>query len=260
MDFETLGLAPHLIKAVHDLGFESPTPIQEEAIPAILPGLRDLVGLAQTGTGKTAAYGLPLLQLIDFSKSQVQGLILCPTRELCVQISKDLTRYSRYTKNAKIVAVYGGAGMEPQIRQIKKGAQIIAATPGRLLDLIHRGIVKLHSIDTVVLDEADEMLTMGFQEDLDEILAQTPPQKRSWLFSATMTEAVARISKNYMMDPVEVTIGQKNSGASNIAHLKYVVLEKDRYPALKRIIDYHPTFSVWFFAGHEGKPKPWPKS
>ena len=247
MDFETLGLAPHIIRAVHDLEFESPTPIQEKAIPAILPGLRDLVGLAQTGTGKTAAYGLPLLQLIDFSKSQVQGLILCPTRELCVQISKDLIRYGRYIKNAKIVAVYGGAGMEPQIRQIKKGAQIIAATPGRLLDLIHRGIVNLHNIDTVVLDEADEMLTMGFQEDLDEILAQTPPQKRSWLFSATMTAAVAGISKNYMKDPVEVTIGRKNSGASNISHLKYVVLEKDRYPALKRIIDYHPNiFSLVF--------------
>ena len=247
MDFETLGLEQHLIRAVHHLGFKEPTPIQEKAIPAIISGHQDLVGLAQTGTGKTAAYGLPLLQLIDFSKPQVQGLILCPTRELCVQISKDLIRYSRYIKNAKIVAVYGGAGMEPQIRQVKNGAQIIAATPGRLLDLIHRGIVNLKRIDYVVLDEADEMLTMGFLDDLDEILAKTPPEKRTWLFSATMTEPVARISRNYMKDQVEITIGRKNSGAGNISHFKYVVMEKDRYPALKRIIDYHPNiFSLVF--------------
>ncbi len=247
MDFETLGLEPHLIRAVQKLGFTEPTPIQGKAIPAIIEGHRDLVGLAQTGTGKTAAYGLPLLQLIDFSRSQVQGLILCPTRELCVQISKDLVRYSRYVKNAKIVAIYGGAGMEPQIRKIKTGAQIIAATPGRLLDLIHRGIVNLKHIDYVVLDEADEMLTMGFLEDLDEILAKTPSEKRTWLFSATMTAPVARISRNYMKDPVEITIGRRNSGAGNISHFKYVVMEKDRYPALKRIIDYHPNiFSLVF--------------
>ena len=247
MDFETLGLADYIIKAVRDLGYKETTPIQKKAIPALLENRQDMVGLAQTGTGKTAAYGLPLLQLIDFSKSRVQGLILCPTRELCVQISKDLTRYGRYVKHAKIVAVYGGAGMEPQIRQIKKGAHIITATPGRLLDLIKRGIVNLHDIDYVVLDEADEMLTMGFQEDLDEILAQTPPEKRSWLFSATMTAPVARISQNYLKDPLEITVGRKNSGASNISHFKYVVLEKNRYPALKRIIDYHPDiFSLVF--------------
>lgn len=229
------------------MGFAVPTPIQEKAIPAIIEGHRDLVGLAQTGTGKTAAYGLPLLQLIDFSKSQVQGLILCPTRELCVQISKDLIRYSRYIKEAKIVAIYGGAGMEPQIQQIKKGAQIIVATPGRLLDLIHRGIVNLKRIDFVVLDEADEMLTMGFLDDLNEILSKTPSEKRTWLFSATMTEPVARISRNYMKDPVEITIGRRNSGAGNISHLKYVVMEKNRYPALKRIIDFHPNiFSLVF--------------
>ena len=247
MDFETLGLETHLIRAIHKLGFKEPTPIQEKAIPAIIEGHRDLVGLAQTGTGKTAAYGLPLLQLIDFSRSQVQGLILCPTRELCMQISKDLIGYSRYINNAKIVAIYGGAGMEPQIRQIKNGAQIIAATPGRLLDLIHRGIVNLKRIDYVVLDEADEMLTMGFLEDLNEILAKTPAEKRTWLFSATMTAPVARISQNYMKDQVEITIGRKNSGAGNISHFKYVVMEKDRYPALKRIIDYHPNiFSLVF--------------
>ena len=247
MDFETLGLEPHLVRAVQKLGFVEPTPIQKKAIPTIIEGDRDLVGLAQTGTGKTAAYGLPLLQLIDFSKSQVQGLILCPTRELCVQISKDLVRFSRYVKNAKIVAVYGGAGMEPQIRQIKKGAQIIAATPGRLLDLIKRGIVNLKHVDYVVLDEADEMLTMGFLEDLDQILSKTPSEKRTWLFSATMTAPVARISKNYMKDYTEITIGRKNSGAGNISHFKYVVMEKDRYPALKRIIDYHPNiFSLVF--------------
>jgi ATP-dependent RNA helicase DeaD len=247
MDFETLGLARHIVKAVLELGFKNPTPIQAEAVPAILEGHRDLVGLAQTGTGKTAAYGLPLLQLIDFSKSQVQGLILCPTRELCVQISKDLIRYSRYIKRARIVAVYGGAGMEPQIQQIKKGAQIIAATPGRLLDLIRRGIVNLKHIDYVVLDEADEMLTMGFQDDLNAILSKTPSEKRTWLFSATMTEPVARISRSYMSDPLEITMGRRNSGAGNISHYKYVVKEKDRYPALKRIIDYHPNiFSLVF--------------
>ena len=247
MDFEGLGLARHSIKAVQEMGFSVPTPIQEKAIPAIIEGRRDLVGLAQTGTGKTAAYGLPLLQLIDFSTSQVQGLILCPTRELCVQISKDLIRYSRYIKGAKIVAIYGGAGIEPQIQQIKKGAQIIVATPGRLLDLIHRGIVNLKRIDYVVLDEADEMLTMGFLDDLNEILSKTPSEKRTWLFSATMTEPVARISRNYMKDPVEITIGRRNSAAGNISHLKYVVMEKNRYPALKRIIDYHPNiFSLVF--------------
>lgn len=247
MDFETLGLEQHLIRAVHKLGFAEPTPIQEKAIPAIIDGNRDLVGLAQTGTGKTAAYGLPLLQLIDFSSSLVQGLVLCPTRELCVQISKDLIRYGCYVKHAKIVPIYGGAGMEPQIRKIRQGAQIIVATPGRLLDLIHRGIVKLDAIDYVVLDEADEMLTMGFQEDLDDILAQTPFEKRSLLFSATMTAQVSRISRNYMNDPSEITIGRKNSGAAKISHFKCVVREKDRYPALKRIIDYHPNiFSLVF--------------
>jgi ATP-dependent RNA helicase DeaD len=226
MDFEGLGLAQHSIRAVQEMGFNVPTPIQEKAIPAIIEGHRDLVGLAQTGTGKTAAYGLPLLQLIDFSKSQVQGLILSPTRELCVQISKDLIRYSRYIKSAKIVAIYGGAAIEPQIQQIKKGAQIIVATPGRLLDLIHRGVVNLKRIDYVVLDEADEMLTMGFLDDLNEILSKTPSEKRTWLFSATMTEPVARISRNYMKDPVEITIGRRNSGAGNISHYKYVVMEK----------------------------------
>jgi len=247
MDFEGLGLAQQSIKAIQEMGFSVPTPIQEKAIPAIIEGHRDLVGLAQTGTGKTAAYGLPLLQLIDFSKSRVQGLILSPTRELCVQISKDLVRYSRYIKGAKIVAIYGGAGIEPQIQQIKKGAQIIVATPGRLLDLIHRGIVNLRRIDYVVLDEADEMLTMGFLDDLNEILSKTPSEKRTWLFSATMTEPVARISRSYMKDPVEITIGRRNSGAGNISHYKYVVMEKNRYPALKRIIDYHPNiFSLVF--------------
>ena len=247
MDFEILGLAKPIIRAVQDLGFSEPTPIQEKAIPVIISGHRDLVGLAQTGTGKTAAYGLPLLQLIDFSRAQAQALILCPTRELCIQISRDLIHFSRYVKNSKIVAVYGGAGMEPQIRQLKNGAQIIAATPGRLLDFIRRGIVNLGDIDYVVLDEADEMLTMGFQEDLEEILATTPSERRTWLFSATMTAPVARIARNYMKDQVEITIGQKNSGAENISHLNYVVMEKDRYPALKRIIDYHPDIYALIF-------------
>ena len=247
MDFTALGLAPHLIKAVEAAGFRTPTPIQEQAILAIIEGDQNIVGLAQTGTGKTAAYGLPLLQLVDFSKPRIQGLILCPTRELCIQISKDLACFSRYMDNVKIAAIYGGAGMEPQIRQIRKGSQIIVATPGRLLDLMERRIINLSNVTHLVLDEADEMLTMGFQEDLDKILLKTPEQKRTWLFSATMTEPVAKISHSYIKNPLEITIGRKNSSAGNISHFNYVVMEKDRYPALKRIIDYHPDiFSLVF--------------
>ncbi len=222
------------------MGFTEPTPIQEKVIPEIIDGSRDLVGLAQTGTGKTAAFGLPMIQLIDFDSLHTQGVVICPTRELCIQISGDFNEFSRFVKGAKIVSVYGGASIENQIRQIKKGAHIIVATPGRLLDLIKRKVVKISSVSFVVLDEADEMLNMGFQEDLDAILSKTPDNRRTWLFSATMPAAVVKIAANYMNDYIEIMADKRNSVPKNIVHTNYVVLEKDRYPALKRIIDFYP--------------------
>ena len=240
MNFDMFGLNDQITKAIEKIGFTTPTPIQEKSIPEIINNGRDIVGLAQTGTGKTAAFGLPMIQLTDFSAPHTQGLVLCPTRELCIQISSDFKAFARYTKDAKIVSVYGGAGIENQIRQVKKGAPVIVATPGRLLDLINRKVVKIERVSFVVLDEADEMLNMGFTEELDAILERTPKQRRTWLFSATMPKAVARIAATYMNDHVEITAGRKNSVAANIDHLNYVVLEKDRYPALKRIIDYYP--------------------
>ncbi len=240
MSFQNLDLNDALLQAIRDLGFVEPTPIQTEAIPEIISGDKDLVGLAQTGTGKTAAFGLPMIQLIDFQAKHTQGIVICPTRELCVQITQDMESYCKYIPAANIVAVYGGASFEPQIRQIKKGVQIIVATPGRLLDLIRRGVIDLSTVKYVVLDEADEMLNMGFQEDIDAILDQTPADKRVWLFSATMPKTVAGIARKYMHQPVEITIGKKNAGADNIDHIYFVIREKDRYAALKRIIDFHP--------------------
>ncbi len=240
MSFENLGLNDHILKAVEKMGFSEPTPIQNKVIPEIINGDRDLVGLAQTGTGKTAAFGLPMIHLMDFNSNHTQGVVICPTRELCIQISGDFTKFTRYVKGAKIVSVYGGASIENQIRQVKRGAHIIVATPGRLLDLIKRKVVKISNVSFVVLDEADEMLNMGFAEDLDAILSQTPKDRRTWLFSATMPRAVTKISTKYMNESVEITAGKKNSVAQNITHTNYMVLEKDRYPALKRIIDYSP--------------------
>ena len=240
MNFYTLGLEQDILRAIDGLGFEHLTPIQEKAIPEILGGETDFVGLAQTGTGKTAAFGLPMIQLIDFELPFPQGLVLCPTRELCIQITMDLTGFARYLSDPRIVAVYGGASIADQTRQIKKGAQIIVATPGRLLDLIHRGAVKLTHIRYAVLDEADEMLDMGFQEDLNAILSKTPSQKRTWLFSATMPKEAEEIARAYMTDPVEIVIGNRNRSAENISHICYVIKEKERYLALKRIIDYAP--------------------
>jgi len=240
MSFKELGLNNELVDAVAQLGFEHPTPIQQRAIPEIIGGERDLVGLAQTGTGKTAAFGLPMIQLIDFSSRNTQGLVLCPTRELCLQITSDMNGFCATTRNASIVAVYGGANIAEQIRLIKKGAQIIVATPGRLLDLMNRKVVRLSQIAYLVLDEADEMLNMGFQEDIDAILETAPKDRRTWLFSATMPHEVAVIAANYMTDPLEIVVGELNGGASNIEHVNYVIKEKDRYPALKRIIDYYP--------------------
>ena len=240
MTFDELGLHPKLLKAIHSLGFTTPTPIQQAAIPSILGSRSDLVGLAQTGTGKTAAFGLPMLQLMNPKKPVAQGVVICPTRELCVQITADLKRFACYLKQMDIVAVYGGAGMANQIRQIKRGAQLLVATPGRLIDLMHRGVVSTSHIRFVVLDEADEMFTMGFQEDIDEILQRTPDTRRTWLFSATMPAAAERIAMTYMQDPIEVSMGQRNVGAENIEHIYYVIKEKDRYAALKRLIDFEP--------------------
>jgi len=240
MKFSSFDLKHEIIRAIEQLGFEYATQIQEKAIPLMLTGDTDVIGLAQTGTGKTAAFGLPLIQLIDFGSPGPKGLILCPTRELCLQITSDLKQYARYTPNARIAAVYGGADIRNQISQIKKGAQIIVATPGRLLDLIKRRVVKLGTVAYVVLDEADEMLNMGFQEDIDDILKRTPSDKRTWLFSATMPSAAAKIAGSYMTRPVTVTVGLCNKAAENISHACYVVKEKDRYAALKRMIDYIP--------------------
>lgn len=240
MLFDALGLNPELLKAIERMGFVEPTPIQEKIIPEIMSGHKDLVGLAQTGTGKTAAFGLPMVQLTDFSSRRTQGVVLCPTRELCIQIARDFQQFCHFVKHANVVPVYGGAGMETQIRQIRKGAQIIVATPGRLLDLLQRGIADISKASVVVLDEADEMLNMGFQEDLDRILTMAPPDRRTWLFSATMPKAVAAIACNYLRDAVEIAAGKRNAMAPNIDHRHYVVMEKDRYGALKRLIDFYP--------------------
>ena len=238
--FNELGVGEKALKAIAELGFEQPTPIQEQAIPVLISDEKDFVGLAQTGTGKTAAFGLPLIELVDFLKPITQALVLAPTRELCMQISKDMLSYSKYHPTANIVPVYGGASIDTQIRQIKRGAQIIVATPGRLIDLIGRRAIKLETIRYVVLDEADEMLNMGFQEDIDEILSHTPKNKKVWLFSATMPAEVRSIASNYMTNPFELTVGRKNESAVNIEHHYYVVHERDRYASLKRILDAEP--------------------
>ncbi len=240
MDFSTFKLEPEIIRAIDQLGYKEATLIQEKAIPQLLANNTDTIGLAQTGTGKTAAYGLPLIQLIDFTSKHPQGLILCPTRELCLQITGDLKLFARYVPNARIAAVYGGADIRNQISLIKKGAQIIVATPGRLLDLIKRKAIKLGAVAYAILDEADEMLNMGFQEDIDDILEQTPSGKRTWLFSATMPRAAVKIADTYMNHPVTITAGSRNKVAENISHACYIVKEKDRYAALKRMIDYIP--------------------
>lgn len=245
--FEALGLNNTIVKAVTELGFEAPTPIQEKTIPALLTGTSDLVALAQTGTGKTAAFGLPLISLIDFNSKHTQALILCPTRELCMQITRDLQNFTKYISGANIVAIYGGASIENQTRDIKRGAQIVVATPGRMNDMIDRRNVNLSNVRYAVLDEADEMLNMGFKEDLDTILSETPPDKNTWLFSATMPDEVLRISRNYMSNPVEITVGNKNSGNANIEHQYYVVSARDKYLTLKRIADFNPDiFAIVF--------------
>ena len=240
MEFKDLGLNTDLQKAVTKLGFITPTEIQEKTIPILAEGSKDFVGLAQTGTGKTAAYGLPLIQHVDFKIKNTQGLVICPTRELCMQITKDLESFAKFQPDANILPVYGGASIEDQIRRINRGVQIVVATPGRLLDLISRKAIKLNTVQRVILDEADEMLNMGFKEDIDSILEQTPDKKRVWLFSATMPNEVRRIAENYMDNPIEILVGKKNSPADNISHRYSMMKEKDRYYALKRILDYYP--------------------
>lgn len=238
--FQSLGLSKGLTDAVQVIGFETPTPIQEKAIPLLLTGDRDFIGLAQTGTGKTAAFGLPLLELVDENSKDTQALVLAPTRELGLQIVSDLENYTERFKKINIVAVYGGASISEQIRKVKRGAQIIVATPGRLIDLLGKKAVNLATIKYVVLDEADEMLNMGFKEDIDEILSKTPDTKITWLFSATMPKEVRAIARNYMSDPQEITVGDKNTGNVNIEHQYVVIQERDKYSALKRILDYTP--------------------
>lgn len=240
MTFSELGLSTTILQGIEELGFITPTPIQEEFIKAYFESDKDIIGLAQTGTGKTAAFSLPILQTIDPNSKTVSALVLSPTRELCIQIEKDIIAYSKYMKGISTVPVYGGANINEQTRLIKKGVNIIVATPGRMVDLINRKIAKLETIKTVVLDEADEMLNMGFRDDLDAILSKTPSHKRTLLFSATMPSDVAKIADKYMNNPIKITIGQKNSGAENVKHQYYQVHAKDRYLALKRIADYNP--------------------
>ena len=238
-EFEGLGLAPTLLKAIAELGFETPTPVQAQVIPRLLQGERDMVALAQTGTGKTAAFGLPLLQLTDAASSATQALVLCPTRELCLQIAKDLARFSKYTPGVRVVAVYGGAGIDTQMRALRRGVHIIVATPGRLNDLLRRRAAKLSDVKRVVLDEADEMLNMGFQEELETILKEVPDTARTLLFSATMPKSVAVIASKYMENPEEIQVGQRNAGAERISHECYIVHARDRYATLKRLLDYY---------------------
>lgn len=238
--FNELGIRHDIVNAITELGFEKPTPIQESAIPVLLSGSNDFVGLAQTGTGKTAAFGLPLLELIDYKKNFPQALILCPTRELCLQISNDIKNFAKNLPNASVVAVYGGANIVNQLRDIKRGVQIVVATPGRMKDILNRKAIDFSQVSYVVLDEADEMLNMGFQEDIDEILATTPNTKKTWLFSATMPREVRAIAQNYMTDPKELTMGTKNTGNVNIEHEYYIVKARDKYAAFKRIVDYNP--------------------
>ena len=240
MEFKEMGLGEDILSAIEELGFVNPTPIQEQAIPHLLSDPSDLIGLASTGTGKTASFGLPLMHYTDPEINFTQGLVICPTRELCLQISSDLSNYGKNLKGVNVVAVYGGTDIQKQIKQIQKTAHIIVATPGRLLDLIKRKKVNLKNVDVVILDEADEMLNMGFKEDIDAILDTTPEDKCVWLFSATMPKEVANIAKNYMFEPFEITVGGKNETNKNIEHHAYTVKERDRYAALKRLIDFNP--------------------
>lgn len=245
--FHDLGLNEALLQAVKDMGFEHPSEVQEKTIPILLEKETDIVSLAQTGTGKTAAFGFPMLQKIDLKSRTTQGLILSPTRELCLQITQELKNYSKHMKGINVVAIYGGASITDQAKAVKKGAQILVATPGRMQDMIRRKLVNVSKIEYCVLDEADEMLNMGFFEDITEILSHTPDDKSTWLFSATMPKEVSVIAKKFMYNPEEITVGSKNAGTKNVSHEYYKVSGRDRYPALRRLADAHPDiFSVIF--------------
>lgn len=240
MTFEELGVNEPLTKAIYGMGFENPMPVQEKVIPHLLNENTDVIALAQTGTGKTAAFGLPVLQRIDVDLRQPQALIIAPTRELCLQIAGDLADFSKYMPDVRVQPVYGGSSIESQIRGLKAGVQIIVATPGRLIDLINRGVAKLENVHTVILDEADEMLNMGFQDSINAILEYVPDERKMLLFSATMPPEIGRIAKKYMHDPVEYVIGTRNEGAANVRHIYYLVNARDKYLALKRIADDNP--------------------
>ncbi len=238
--FVEIGLEEAILKAIEDLGYEEPTPVQQKAIPHLLTSNQDLIATAQTGTGKTAAFGLPTIQLTDNTDKTTQTIVLCPTRELCLQITKDFSEFAKYQKGLTIVAVYGGSSIENQIKILKKGAQIVVATPGRAIDLIKRKKLILKDVQRLVLDEADEMLNMGFKEDLDTILAETPPEKQTILFSATMSKKIKEITRTYMDDPFEVAAERVNTAAKNVSHHYYMVRSQDRYEVLKRIADMNP--------------------
>ena len=242
-----LGISEEIRKAIEELGFEHPTPVQEEVIPYLLGEGNDVIALAQTGTGKTAAYGLPLIQKVNPQQKHTQALILSPTRELCLQISDSLSDFSKYIKGLTVVPVYGGTSIETQIKALKKGTQIIVATPGRLIDLIHRGVAKLENVTNIVLDEADEMLNMGFSESINEILECVPKDRNTLLFSATMSKEIERIARNYLTNHKEIVVGSRNEGAESVNHIYYMVNAKDKYLALKRIVDYYPSIFAIIF-------------
>ena len=245
--FEELGVSPQIRRAIEEMGYAYPMPVQEEVIPYLLGENNDVVALAQTGTGKTAAFGLPLLQKTDVNRCQPQALVLCPTRELCLQIAGDLNDYAKYINGMRVLPVYGGSSIESQIRALKRGVHIIVATPGRLLDLMERGKVTLSTVQNVVMDEADEMLDMGFTDSINAILAKVPEERNTLLFSATMSPEIARIAKNYLHEAKEITIGRKNEGTANVKHVAYIVHAKDKYETLKRIVDSHPLIYAIIF-------------
>ncbi|MFC2371393.1 DEAD/DEAH box helicase [Segatella oris] len=245
--FEELGVSEDIRRAIEELGFEHPMPVQEEVIPYLLGNKNDVIALAQTGTGKTAAFGLPLLQKVDAQNRATQAIVLSPTRELCVQIADDLKDFSKYINGMNIVPVYGGADIRPQIRTIKHGVQIVVATPGRLIDLINRGVMELNQVNNVVLDEADEMLNMGFSDSINAIFEQLPDDRNTLLFSATMSREVEKVAKSYLHDYKEIVVGSRNEGAEHVNHIYYLVHSKDKYLALKRIVDFHPRIFAIIF-------------
>ena len=238
--FEELGVSAEVRRAIEELGFVSPMPVQEAVIPYLLESRRDVIALAQTGTGKTAAFGIPLLQRIDTTRRETQALVLSPTRELCLQIAGDLRDFAKYIDGVHVEAVYGGAAIEPQIRTLKKGVQIIVATPGRLIDLKNRGFAQLEKVGNIVLDEADEMLNMGFSDSINEIFESLPEEHATLMFSATMSREVEKVAKKYLHDYEEIVVGSRNEGAENVNHIYYMVHAKDKYLALKRIVDFYP--------------------